>query len=157
MTHLRYAQGSDVSSLKPLIDEVVLAADIYVLASRLADVQKLSAENLAERIAEDPRSIVLAEQSGALVGFAVTTDQHGPIWIDWLGVAQHARGQGVGKALLAYLLAEGPVRRATRYWCDTRTNNNPAIKLFAQFGFSQFAELTRHWHGQDYFLWEKPI
>ena len=150
---IQYATLSQVEIVVDLFRRVVEPLAIYSQEARAGEIQKFSPERLRQLIEGDTRSISIAYLGERPVGFSITDDQHGPIWIDWYGVISEARGKGVGEALINQLLREGPSRGATKLWCDTRDNNGPSIALFKKMGFRQLCELNRHWYGQDFFLW----
>ena len=151
---IRYAMSGDAGPLRALFAEVVAPLAIYNEAARAHELATFTTAHFATRIAADPHAVMVAEDASGLTGFAVTEDEHGPIWLEWYGVAARARGQGIGEGLLRFLIAQGAARGATRLWCDTRTANTASNALLVKLGFRQLCELKAHWHGQDYYLWE---
>jgi ribosomal protein S18 acetylase RimI-like enzyme len=156
-TQIRYAQANDIDELVGLFSRVVSPLDIYSETARTSEIQKFSSDELARRINEDPKAVALAFMDSNLAGFLITEDQHGPIWIHWYGVNPDFRDLGVGKALLTHLIAAAPDRKATKIWCDTRTNNNQSISLLEKLKFGRLCEIKNHWHGQDFYLWARDV
>lgn len=154
---IRYATAKDADDIVALFSRVVEPLDIYSQAARSDEIRKFSQAELQRRIAEDARAISLAIVNDKLAGFAITEDQHGPIWIHWYGVNPDHRGHGVGRAILQHMIASAPERGGTRIWCDTRTNNVGSIALLEELGFEPLCELKNHWHGQDFYLWSRDI
>ena len=96
---IRYATSDDAGLLRALFAEVVAPLTIYNEAARAHELATFSAAHFALRIAADPQAVVVAEDASGLTGFAVTEDEHGPIWLEWYGVAARARGQGIGEGI----------------------------------------------------------
>lgn len=66
-------------------------------------------------------------------------------------VIEHARGTGVGKALLNYIMDFAIAEGAQRIWCNART---PAIGFYLLFGFERTGKLFSK-GGFDYEIMEK--
>jgi ribosomal protein S18 acetylase RimI-like enzyme len=154
MLAIRYASEPDIPTLIQMFGSVVSILDIYSEEARKGEIAKFSEQTFAARIKADRMAVSIAERDGVPVGFCITDDQKGPIWIDWYGALPQARSLGIGSALIQHLIDEMPARKATRIWCDTRTNNTASIGLFEKFGFRRLCRLDNHWYGQDFFLWE---
>ena len=149
-----YANEADSVTLRDLFASVVAPLEIYNDAARSTELAKYTAEHFRLLMRADRLSVVIAYLNGRPSGFAITEDEHGPIWIEWYGVAEEARGHGIGEQLIRFVLTEARRRNATRVWCDTRTDNLASNALFQKLGFRKLCELPNHWHGQDFFLWE---
>jgi ribosomal protein S18 acetylase RimI-like enzyme len=154
---IRYATPKEVDTVADVFRRVVQPLDIYCEKSRAGAIDRHTPNNLSKCISADPTAVAMAYIDSRPVGFAITEDQHGPIWIDWFGVLPDNRGHGIGESLISFLIADRRARRATRLWCDTRTNNKPSIALFEKLQFSRLCELRNHWYGQDYYLWERTL
>jgi ribosomal protein S18 acetylase RimI-like enzyme len=154
---IRYAETADISAVIKLFRSVVAPLEIYSQSARDGEIAKFSNEELQRRISDDPKAVALALVEDSPVGFSITDDQHGPIWVEWYGVDPNIRGSGIGRALIHSLIAEAPARNATKLWCDTRVNNTASIALFESVGFKKLCELKNHWYEQDFFLWERNV
>ena len=154
---IRYARAEDIGQVVKVFRAVVAPLEIYSREAREGSIRKFSERELRSRIRDDPKAVAMALAGEEPVGFSITDDQHGPIWIEWYGVAPGARGMGVGRRLIESLIAEAPGRGGTKLWCDTRVNNLPSMALFEHMGFKKLCELRHHWHGQDFFLWELSL
>jgi ribosomal protein S18 acetylase RimI-like enzyme len=151
---ITYAKITDALALEALFRDVVAPLELYSLAARADQLAEYTAMEFARLMEADARSIVLATIEGAPAGFAIVTDEHGPIKLEWYGVHPSAREQGVGEALLRFVLSGARQRSSTRVWCDTRTDNLASNALLKRLGFRQLCVLPNHWYGQDYFLWD---
>ena len=132
-----YATAADATALEALFRAVVAPLELYNRAARAEQLAHFTAAEFGWLIAADARSVILARFDGAPAGFAIVEDEHGPVWLEWYGVAAEARTHG-----------------ETRVWCDMRTDNVGSNALLVRLGFRQLCRLDRHWHGQDYFLWD---
>lgn len=122
--------------------------------ARRAELARYTADGLRALHAADPHAVLVARDGGALVGFCVSRFDDGTIWLSWFGTAAHARGRGIGAALLAALAQTLPARHAHKIWCDSRVENARSASVLERAGFRRIATLTNHWYGQDYYLWE---
>lgn len=57
-------------------------------------------------------------------------------WLEDLFVAEPARGAGLGRALMALTLERARARGCRRVELDVRDTNEPALALYASFGFA---------------------
>ena len=154
---IRYAQKDDVQALAELFSVVVGGLAIYNSAAKSGEISKFNERELLARIKEDQKSVSVATEDEKMIGFCISQDQHGPIWVEWYGVHPDVRRRGIGAALIDHLISEAPSRGGTKIWCDTRVNNLPSIQLFEARGFQQLCTLKEHWYGQDFYLWELRV
>lgn len=125
MTVLRAARSTDAGSVGEILSEFVDTTDwIPRLHSRAQDIG-----HAGSMIARG--WVTVAEQAGRVVGFAAAEGTD----LDALYVAQDARGQGIGTALLAHVQAQ---RDSLELW--TFQANAPAQDFYLKHGFS---EVTR--------------
>jgi ribosomal protein S18 acetylase RimI-like enzyme len=88
----------------------------------------------------DPRNILMvAEQAGAIVGFASGTvldhpDKAPNLYVQEVGVNDEAQRQGIGRALVEALRDEGRKLGCTSAWVMTEADNIPARALYADGG-----------------------
>jgi ribosomal protein S18 acetylase RimI-like enzyme len=114
----------------------VLAADVFDdPADALATARFLGTPGAA-----DPRNLlVLARLDGRVVGFASGTvldhpDKPRNLFVQELGVNEDAQRQGIARALLAALRAEGRARGCKVSWVLTDGNNRAARATYAGTG-----------------------
>jgi ribosomal protein S18 acetylase RimI-like enzyme len=155
--NLRYATSDDVLELRSAFEVIVTPLVVYNQAMRNEQLATYTPDYFLEKITGDTRSIALAETQKGLSGYVITTYQGGPIWIDWVLIKPDAQGMGVGEKLVKFVMQEAKARNSHKVWCDTRTDNHPAIKLFKKFNFELKCELKDHWQHQDYYIWERFI
>ena len=119
-----------------------------------AELRKYTAQSLGARTADDALAVLVSRDDAGLTGFCVSRFDDGTIWLDWFGVAERARGRGLGGALISALKDTLPARDAHKIWCDSRTENVESRATLDHAGFRCITTLTDHWYHQDYFLWE---
>ena len=91
--------------------------------------------------------LVAVEHDGTIIGYAGLRAVPGLEQADvqTIAVAQHARGRGVGRALLRALLAEAAARGATEVLLEVRADNPVARALYAAHGFTQIAVRPKYY------------
>jgi len=83
--------------------------------------------------------MVVALQDEQVVGIAsavhyVHPDKPPELWVNEVGVTPSCRNQGIGKKLLAALLAHGQTVGCTEAWLGTEVSNVAARRLYAATG-----------------------
>jgi len=73
-------------------------------------------------------------------------------WLEDLFVEEHARGQGVGGALVAAAFERAGARGARRIELDTNEHNRGAIALYESLGFSYASKAHGSLTGRDLFM-----
>jgi ribosomal protein S18 acetylase RimI-like enzyme len=144
----------ECDALAALMRDTIEPLSFYNERARRAELARYTADGLRALVAADPQSVLVARDGDGLVGFCVSRFDDGTIWLSWFGTAAHARGRGIGAALLAALADTLPSRQAHKIWCDSRVENSASRSVLERFGFRRIATLTNHWYGQDYYLWE---
>lgn len=105
---------------------------------------------LAKTFLADPRHhIAVALDGDLVVGMATAVDYVHPdkpleLWINEVGTASTHRGQGIGKKLMATLLAHGRSLGCTVAWVLTETDNTAARALYAAAGGKELSLDTVH-------------
>lgn len=145
---------TEIDALATLMRETVAAIPYYNDQAKRAEFARYSADALRVLAAAHPDDILVARDDTGLIGFCVSRFDDGTIWLSWFGTAAHARGRGVGAALLNALAATLPARGAHKIWCDSRTDNVESRATLERAGFQRVATLANHWYHQDYYLWE---
>ena len=73
-------------------------------------------------------------------------------WLEDLFVEEHARGQGVGGALVVAAFERASARGARRIELDTNEHNHGAIALYESLGFSSSSKAHGSLTGRDVFM-----
>lgn len=104
-------------------------------------------ERLETTILEAGGQIIVAELDGIVVGTgAILPPHHDPQdGCHWLEIVKMAaqkdlRGQGIGRALLNALIAEGRTMGADAIWLETNGDLKTAIRLYEKCGFQHLSE-----------------
>ncbi|MCU0903438.1 MAG: GNAT family N-acetyltransferase [Tabrizicola sp.] len=111
----------------------VLAADVFDGPATAEATRRF----LGQPGSADPRNIlILAERAGRIVGFASGTvldhpDKPPSLFVQEVGVNDDARRQGIGRALVQALRAEGRKAGCTTSWVLTDADNGPARALYS--------------------------
>lgn len=101
----------------------------------------------AEWLQSDDAALMVAQDGGALVGYAVVRVGAGPAtWdigervaeLESLSVAERGRGRGVGAALVQAARAFARERGAQRLTVSVVHNNEGALGFYAREGFGPF-------------------
>jgi ribosomal-protein-alanine N-acetyltransferase len=93
----------------------------------------------------DSRTYLVAEDEGAIVGYAGLAAMPDEAYVQTLGVVkEHQRG-GLGSTLLTALLEDAKRRGLPRVGLEVRIDNEPAIRLYERFGFEAIAVRKRYY------------
>jgi ribosomal-protein-alanine N-acetyltransferase len=101
----------------------------------------------AELARPETRHYVVAEGSEGVVGYAGLMAAGGDADVQTVAVAPRARGAGVGRMLLAELLAEAARRRCNDVLLEVRADNEAALTLYDRFGFERIARRRGYYRG----------
>ena len=88
--------------------------------------------------APDCRAIV-GSSLGRLVGYAVSWFLREEVHIGNLAVAEPHRREGIGSALLRYILKQAEQEHIVRITLEVRASNEAAQRLYRAYGFSEVA------------------
>ena len=103
----------------------------------------------AELAARPRRSYVVADRGGAVVGYA-GLDRGGEVAdIMTIAVAPAAQGQGLGKALLDWLVAQARRGGAEHLMLEVRADNLAAQRLYTKAGFAVLTVRRRYYQPGD--------
>ena len=78
---------------------------------------------------------VLEDSHGTLIGFCGCWFVFDELHINTLAVADQFRRRGYATLLLRFVLAEAAAAGITRATLEVRRSNEPALRLYQQFGF----------------------
>ncbi len=95
-------------------------------------------------LADDRHDRFVARLDGDVVGYVATELQHdGSLYVDFLGVSDACRGQGIGRALVATAI-RARADDATHAHLTVRASNAAARRLYASLGFVEDLVLIPH-------------
>ena len=154
---LRQATALDTEVLAEAIKKLISAIPYYNDLAKQHETARYSSTTLLLKIKEDPWSVIILCNDNEIAGFCISRFDDYTIWLEWFGVTDNYRGQGITKQLLQALEATVATRACHKIWCDCRTSNQAAIHVLSNAGYSQIATLKNHWYGQDFILWEKTV
>lgn len=84
-------------------------------------------------------AVVLHDDSGALIGGISSFTAWGWLYVQWLWLAESARGQGMAGRMLAAAEAEARARGCHAAWIDSF--NPQAIRAYQRAGYAEFGSL----------------
>lgn len=87
----------------------------------------------------DTRWYVVAEDTGDVCGYAGLLFSDEAADVQTLAVAPRYQRRGIGRMLLEALIAQAQTRRARELLLDVRAGNEPALALYARYGFERLA------------------
>jgi ribosomal-protein-alanine N-acetyltransferase len=103
----------------------------------------------AELAGRPRRSYVVGERDGAVVGYA-GVDSGGEVAdVMTVAVAPTAQGQGLGRVLLDWIIAQSRRGGAQYLMLEVRADNLAAQRLYAQAGFAMLTVRRRYYQPGD--------
>lgn len=132
---VRQATAGDSARIKEIAEQSFQAS--YALSP--LDIEAIvetefEDESLGLRLGDDDHAILVAEEDGALLGFAESTVAgDNPGEIEWLHVAPTDRGQGVGTELFERALADLRERVVEAVQATVLSDNQEGGEFFQQF------------------------
>ncbi len=95
------------------------------------------------------------EQEGRMDGVLVLEDTESGLLLDNIAVAEAARGQGHGRAMIAFAEAEARRRGHSRLWLYTNEKMTENIALYTRLGFAEIRREEKS--GRRAVIMEKPL
>jgi ribosomal-protein-alanine N-acetyltransferase len=103
----------------------------------------------AELAGRPRRSYVVAERGGAVVGYA-GVDRGGEVAdVMTIAVAPAARGQGLGRVLMGWIVDSSRCAGAAHLMLEVRADNVAAQRLYTQMGFEMLTVRRRYYQPGD--------
>lgn len=140
---VRPAREADIPALLGLIESLfAIETDFTFDAGRTGRALRLILQSPAAQI-------FVYEANGQVIGCAtlhtlISTAEGGPAGhVEDVVVAAEARGQGVGRALMAALGDEARARGMTRLQLFADLKNEPALKFYAADGWTELDLIGR--------------
>lgn len=151
---IRRFRSGEAAPVAKLARSVIHAVPYYKPEMRWGEAGQYTAAQVASR-ARKGQVFLVAREKGRVVGFCHGYDDLGTFWLNWIGVSPTARKSGIAHKLMARLERVARKQGAHKLWFDTIVQNREASRFFRGHGYRRVARLNRHWHGDDYLLWEK--
>ncbi len=97
---------------------------------------RYGAQEVAELFSAE-RLVVACDAHGQLIGYTLATESRGAVTLGRLGVAPHARGVGLGRALVSEVARWAVESSAETITLCTQEDNRPARRLYAACGLAE--------------------
>ncbi len=104
-----------------------------------------SVDQFWRELAGQTRDYVVADDDGAVLGYAGISTISPDSDLQTLAVDPHNQGAGIGRRLLARMLGCARERGATSMILEVRADNTGAQKLYAGAGFETIATRSRYY------------
>lgn len=155
--NIRKINAEEIEFLIPVLKSVIEKLSYYNDIARQNELEKYNSTELSYKISQDPESVLIAEENNKIIGFCLSRLDDMLLWIEWFGVIETSRKQGIARKLVEYLESTATKRNAHKVWCDCRTENIKSINLLSSSGYQPICTLKNHWYHQDFILWQKEI
>ncbi len=101
---------------------------------------------------------LVAEEGGEVIGYGCITCAADTSDLENVVVAEGYRRSGIGKAIVAGLLAEAKARGAENVFLEVRVSNAPAMSMYLKSGFVGAYARTRYYaDGEDCLVMKKTF
>jgi ribosomal-protein-alanine acetyltransferase len=119
---------------------------------------RLSRRQLRHHLVAPSSELLVAVEDQTLLGYALVfhSRRYRIARLYSIAVAAHARGRGVGLALMKALMAAARQRGALRLRLEVRQDNRAAIALYEQLGFVRFGA-RRAYYGDGADAWRYEL
>lgn len=145
---LRRARAADLDAVIA-IERAVYPSDAW------------SAEAMASQLENENTRYLIAEEDGAVVGYAGLLAPPGAetAEVHTVTVAEALRRRGIGRRMIVALLDEAAVRGATEVFLEVRVDNESAQALYRSLGFEAVGVRPRYYQpeGTDALVMRAPV
>lgn len=144
---IREATAGDGDRIRDIAKQSFRAS--YAISPRDIETiieEKFEPEQFTERITEDDRVALVAEEDDELLGFVegyVVNDEEAEI--SWLHISPPHRGNGAGSQLFEQVLADLRERTVEDVYAAVLAQNQEGGEFFERFGFESADETTREY------------
>lgn len=145
---LRLAQPAEAPALRALVRA---AYAHYVPRIRIEPMPMV--DDYAARIAAGQAWVL--EREGQMAGVLVLEDTKAGLLLDNIAVPELVRGQGHGRAMIAFAEAEARRRGHTHLWLYTNEKMTENIALYTRLGFAETRREEKS--GRRAVIMEKPL
>jgi ribosomal-protein-alanine N-acetyltransferase len=110
--------------------------ELLPIEGNLFGAERWTAAMFWNELAAGHYYIVALDEDGRITGYAgLAVNPPDEAWVQNIAVRRDAQRRGIGRTLLASLLAEAGRRGAHRTLLEVAIDNAPAQKLYAGYGF----------------------
>lgn len=108
-----------------------------------------SQSQIADEIADARTTFIVAEENGALIGYASAKTVLDECEFGNIAVAKDMRRRGVARAIMTELLTELKRNGGAKVFLEVRSDNAAAISLYERFGFERVRVRSGYYNGKD--------
>lgn len=121
--------------------------ELMALEQHCFTTDRLSPRSFQWMVSRAHGQLLVAENERQLLGYALVLFRRGTSLarLYSIAIAEHARGMGLGKQLLARIEACAQVHECARLRLEVRTDNSGAIALYEHNGYRRFAFITDYY------------
>ena len=118
-----------------------------------------SFESFREILDRTPYVMLVAEEEAELLGYAILLSVFDEGDLMNIAVAERARRQGIGEALLSRILEAARERGVRKLFLEVREHNTPAIRMYEKNGFVFFGKRKDYYEKptEDALLYQKDL
>ena len=118
-----------------------------------------SFESFREILDRTPYVMLVAEEEAKILGYAVLLSVFDEGDLMNIAVAERARRQGIGEALLSRILEAARERGVKKLFLEVREHNTPAIRMYEKNGFVFFGKRKEYYEKptEDALLYQKDL
>jgi ribosomal-protein-alanine N-acetyltransferase len=147
--------GTTVSTIRPMLTEDV--GDVATL-EQSHQARPWSEQVFRDELAAENRVYVVAEESGAVIGFGGVMVIGDEAHVTNLLVAADRRERGTGRALMVELIEAAIARGARHLTLEVRKENEAARSLYSRMGMAPVGIRPRYYGDEDaLILWAHDI
>lgn len=133
-----------------LFFRIALPTDVPALVAleqRCFSTDRLSPRSFHRMIGRAHGQLLVAEQDGQLLGYALVLFRRGSSLarLYSIAIAEHARGMGLGKQLLSRIETCAAQHACTCLRLEVRTDNPGALALYERDGYQRFAVIDDYY------------
>ena len=88
---------------------------------------------------------VAKDENDVFMGYVIGISACGEAELLRIAVSPCARGQGVGKKLLAHYIDSEKEKNSLKLFLEVRDSNVPAITLYSSYGFTKYATRNNYY------------
>lgn len=126
-------QPASSVDLNDLIEAINTAYSDYFVPLKFSEQHF---QIFVDRESLDLEAGVVALLDGKIIGSCMLGIRGNTGWVGGMGIIPDYRRQGIGRAIINYLIEQGRTRHLTHLELEVITQNTPAVKLYEDVGFA---------------------